>query len=62
MLSSLKQLCITHSSVCLVPGQPEKIQTMKHAALDLNFSVKKTRKRELLKQMEQMEQMERVAL
>ena len=35
---------------------------MKQAALDLNFSVKKTRKRELLKQMEQMEQMERVAL
>ena len=32
--------------------QPEKIQTMKQAALDLNLSLKKTRKREFLEQME----------
>ena len=32
--------------------QPEKIQSMKQAALDLNLSLKKTRKREFLEQME----------
>lgn len=32
--------------------QPEKIQSMKRAALDLNLSLKKTRKREFLEQME----------
>ena len=32
--------------------QPEKVQTMKQAALDLNLSLKKTRKREFLEQME----------
>ena len=32
--------------------QPEKMQTMKQAALDLNLSLKKTRKREFLEQME----------
>jgi len=32
--------------------QPEKIQSKKQAALDLNLSVKKTRKREFLEQME----------
>ena len=32
--------------------QPEKIQTMKQAALDFNLSLKKTRKREFLAQME----------
>lgn len=32
--------------------QPEKIQTMKQAALGLNLNMKRTRKREFLEQME----------
>ena len=48
----LGKLCITRFFVCRVSGQPEKIQGMKQAALDLKLSVKKTRKREFLEQME----------
>ena len=51
-LDRLGKLCKTHSFVCLVSGQPEKIQSMKQVALDLKLSVKKTRKREFLAQME----------
>ena len=36
----------------MVRVHPEKMQTMKQAALDLNLSLKKTRKREFLEQME----------
>ena len=49
---NLRKLCTTHSFVCLVPCQFEKIQNLKQAALDLKLSVKKTRKREFLEQME----------
>ena len=36
----------------MVQVQPEKVQRMKQAALDLKLNVKKTRKREFLAQME----------
>ena len=36
----------------MVQVQPEKIRSMKQAALDLNLSLKKTRRREFLEQME----------
>ena len=49
---SLGKVCISHPFVCLVPSQPEKIRSMKQAALNLNLSVKKTRKREFLAHME----------
>lgn len=48
----LRKLCKTHPPVSGRQARSEKIQPMKQTALDLNLSLKKTRKREFLEQME----------